>query len=114
MARIRANNASGGGGGYFDVKTPTTSAYVDDGIELGFVPTRIFMEGFMSGTYSGAFSIDFDVVNSQIYQSYGTSQNRNNVTLSYLGTNMYVSGTKLYLKAPNASMSVPFYIMAIS
>lgn len=102
------------GGGYVS-DTPVTlntSSFTE--IDLGIKPSRIFMEGFMSGSYSGAFSIDFDVTNSKIYQSYGTNQNRNDATSSYLNTSMYVSGTKLYLKAPNSSMAVPFYVMAVA
>lgn len=112
MAKSQINFGElGGGGGFVDSFTPTTSAFTE--IELGFAPTRIFIEGFMSGTYSGAFSIDFDVANSKIYQSFSTNQNRNDATSSYLNTFMYVSGTKLYIKAPNASMAVLWYIMAI-
>lgn len=111
MARIRANNTSGGGG-FVGSFTPTTSAFAE--VEIGFVPTRIFLEGFMSGTYSGAYSVDFDVVNSKIYQSFGTSQNRNDATSSYLNNNMKVEGTKFFMKAPNGSMAQLTYIMAIS
>lgn len=105
------NGLIGGGGGYFGDFTPTTTDFTET--ELGFVPTRIFLEGFMSGTYSGAYSVDFDVVNSKIYQSFGTAQNRNDATSSYLNTNMKVEGTKFYMKAPNGSMAQLTYIMAI-